>query len=190
MDREVSRTLAELERKLHELERALSARGDPPDVSPARHATVAPPQAPEQGGVRLVDEGALQYTTGGREPPPGHGASPQQPAPDYLRAPEPSAASAQPPPEQDGPAGESDGTRAAGHWQPPAQPSRAAWQPTSPTGPAAASPQRHAYDETIDLAELTRFRDRLEQTMRELIAEYDRIILLRRAPDPSAPGSR
>lgn len=36
--------------------------------------------------------------------------------------------------------------------------------------------------ERIDLAELVAFRDRLEQTMRELVAEYDRIISLHRAP--------
>lgn len=187
MDREVVRTLAELERKLHELEQALVGASE--GQVPHRPGQTAP--APEQGGVRLVDEGVAAQA------PPGH----RQPAAGGHAAEQPSAPGWQPP----GPGHAAAGApapgwqQAPGYGRAPAEPSAPGWQaPDSGPAPAAASapswqpagPAERPSEETIDLAQLTRFRDRLEQTMRELIADYDRIISLRRAPAaPERPGS-
>lgn len=123
MDSEVARTLAELERKLQDLERALGSVGErtpsPLDQGDRR------PQAPEYDlpgavpatapdGARLIDE-RLE-----------------------------SAAAA---------------------------------------APAPATVPRSDSDESIDLVELARFRDRLQQTMSDLLADYERVIRLRSAAE-------
>jgi hypothetical protein len=134
VDTEVARTLAELERKLGDLERALSG---------------APRQEPSgglAGGARLVDE---------RLEGLGSASAPQAPGP----PPAPSSPPAAGPPPAQAPT-------------PP---------PPAPTpGPATASPSfsQHS-DESIELAELARYRDRLEQTMRDLLTDYERVIRLR-----------
>ncbi|HUB73706.1 MAG TPA: aminotransferase class I/II-fold pyridoxal phosphate-dependent enzyme [Solirubrobacteraceae bacterium] len=104
MDQEVARTLGELERKLHELERTLATVS--PRSTPA--ATAAPPG-------RIVDE-SREHAVAER-------------APNAPRAPLP--------------------------------PRRA----SEPRTPAAPTP-----------AELLRFRDRLEQTARELARDYDELL--------------
>ncbi len=43
-------------------------------------------------------------------------------------------------------------------------------------------------DESIELAELVRFRDRLERTMRALVEDYEQVIRLRGASAPRPPA--
>jgi hypothetical protein len=133
VDSQVARTLAELERKLQDLERALAGAGSEAERSPLYETPSEPsgmPWAPPgpgaaTGGARLVDE-RLEHEVSA--PPPVPGATP------------------------------------------------------SPTAPV----QRFD-DESIELAELARFRDRLEQTMRELLADYERVIRLRSISETRPP---
>lgn len=118
MDTEVARTLAELERKLGDLERALSG------------AARQEPTGGLAGGARLVDE----RLEGLDSAVPATGPGP------------------------------------------------------APTTPPPFSEQRS--DESIELAELARFRDRLEQTMRDLLADYERVIRLRGASEAWSPADR
>lgn len=168
MDSEVSRTLAELERKLHELERALSSVGErkgspPPSSSHAAQQRLGGTagassqsgfEAP-QTGARLVDESIAEPS---RE-------SPFAPA-------------EQRPPQAEQPAD-------AGM---PAQPERGqAFQrlaSPSPQAGAARTPGTPSPQDSIDLAELVAFRERLEDVTRELIDDYTRIISLPKAPPP------
>lgn len=70
----------------------------------------------------------------------------------------------------------------------------AAASPPPPPAPAGSHGASHAFgppspaprpdfDESIDLVELARFRDRLEQTMSDLLADYERVIRLRSAAE-------
>lgn len=137
MDSEVAKTLAELERKLQELERAVSAAGS----DYRRQETTAYEPAAAAGTIdtfagssaRLVDE-RLESATA-------------TPAPTPVPAPPPASIST----------------------------------------PAPAPP--HDTADSIDLVELARFRDRLEQTTRELLADYERIIRLRSLPESQDPAS-
>ncbi len=136
MDSEVAKTLAELERKLQELERALAGAGSQDQRSQAPvyerssepAGTIDSSWAPDAGvassGARLVDERLEDAVSA----PPAPGAV--------------------------------------------------------PLPPAAA--QRFG-DESIELAELARFRDRLEQTMHELLADYERVIRLRSISETRPP---
>jgi hypothetical protein len=126
VDSEVARTLAELERKLQDLERALDAGGR---EHPAQEAPAYEPASASgavgtftDSGARLVDE-RLESAS----PVPG-------PPQTYAER-------------------------------------------QAPSAPAPAPPRD--FDDSIELVELARFRDRLEQTMRELLADYERIIRLR-----------
>ncbi len=156
MDTEVARTLAELERKLGDLERALS--------SAARQE----PTGELAGGARLVDERleglgpASAPAAPGSAPTSGPAAPPiSGPAPSYAPIPPPPAPVPGPPP------------------------------PAPIPGPAAAAPSAtQRSDESIELAELARFRDRLEQTMRDLLADYERVIRLRGASETWPPADR
>jgi hypothetical protein len=139
VDSEVAKTLAELERKLQELERALAGAGSQDQRSQAPvyerssepAGTIGSSWAPDAGvassGARLVDE-RLEDAVSAPPAPPAPGAA--------------------------------------------------------PLPPAAA--QRFG-DESIELAELARFRDRLEQTMRELLADYERVIRLRSISETRPP---
>ncbi len=132
MDSEVARTLAELERKLQDLERALGAGGREhrPQEAPAYEP------APASGtmgtftgsGARLVDERLESASS-----VPG-------PLQTYAES----------------------------------------------QAPSAPAPPRH-FEDSIDLVELARFRDRLEQTMRDLLADYERIIRLRSVSEDRDP---
>jgi hypothetical protein len=125
VDSEVARTLAELERKLQDLERALGGgREHRPQETPAYEPAHASGTTGTftGSGARLVDE-RLESAS----PVPG---SPQT----YAERQAPNA---------------------------PA--------PTPPRG----------FEDSIDLVELARFRDRLDQTMGDLLADYERIIRLR-----------
>ncbi|MGH2879822.1 MAG: hypothetical protein ACRDK4_09495 [Solirubrobacteraceae bacterium] len=112
MDREVARTLGELELKLRELERELTSIG--------RRATEPPPRAPlpPQTPTRLVDE-ALEH-----------------------------------------------------------QPERRYSMESQETafGEIPATRDEH---ETIDLAELVRFKHTMQETLEGLIGEYSRLLSLR-----------
>ena len=131
---DVTGTLAELERKLRELERELTSIGrrDPPAAEPVPPPASAPPSQPP---------------------------APQPPAP-------------QPPPPQ----------------PPPAQPT-----PPPIFSPISSQPSGRLVDEAVErseplervrpsdaqlasLAELRRFRDRLERFARELATEYDALL--------------
>lgn len=144
MDSEVARTLAELERKLQELERAVSAAGS----DYRRQETTAYEPATAAGtidtfagsGARLVDE-RLESAAAAAAPVP---------APAPTAAPTPAMA------------------------------------PTAAAAPTAAQPHDRA--DSIDLVELARFRDRLEQTTRDLLADYERIIRLRSLPESQDPA--
>jgi hypothetical protein len=133
VDSEVARTLAELERKLQDLERALGGgREDRSQETPAYEP------APASGtvgtftssGARLVDE-RLESAPPVPSPPPGYAES------------------------------------------------------QAPSAPALTQPV--GFEDSIDLVELARFRDRLEQTMRELLADYERIIRLRSVSQARGP---
>ena len=132
MDSEVARTLAELERKLQDLERALGAgsREHRPQETPAYEP---PPASGDDGRVH-----GLRRAVGGRAP---ESASPAPgPPPAYAES----------------------------------------------QAPSTPSPPRH-FEDSIDLVELARFRDRLEQTMRDLLADYERIIRLRSVSEDRGP---
>jgi ADP-ribose pyrophosphatase YjhB (NUDIX family) len=68
----------------------------------------------------------------------------------------------------------------------------------SPPPSVTASPPPHAptaggrasaeLDESIELSELVRFRDRLERTMRELVEDYEQVIRLRGASSSPPPA--
>jgi hypothetical protein len=169
VDREVSRALAELEQKLHELERALASAGregwsEHAIVSPGEEAAPAGAPAGEpSGGARLVDEGPVT------EPPARPGpVLHHHPAPDVppIGAPAPFPPRAQ-------------GAEFA--------PSASADAPPVPQPARTAEQAQAGYGESIELAELVRFRDRLDRTLRELAEDYERVIRLRGASEQRSP---
>jgi 2-aminoadipate transaminase len=134
VDADVAKTLGELERKLLELERTLSAidRGE-------EHGSQAGgPEAGQAAAGRLVDESIEQ------------GSSPQHSTATAATSPQPSIAVA----------------------------------PT-PRSPAAASSR----PQPPGAAELLRFRERLEQTARELTQDYDELLGRLSFPAVSASSS-
>ncbi|HXB64414.1 MAG TPA: hypothetical protein VNV42_06000 [Solirubrobacteraceae bacterium] len=179
-------TLAELERKLRELESELSSigrRGESADVTSASSLPGMPPAG------RLVDEAieppappAPRRDTSGQPmkfvrpsapprrqapPPQAQPPTPQPPAAEPL-APEPPApeppAPVPPAPEPSVPV-------------PPA-PEPSAFGPPAARLSAAEPPERRRPTEAqlASLAELRRFRDRLERFARDLTAEYDALL--------------
>lgn len=182
MDREVSRALAELEHKLHELERALASAGrgewgEQAMASSGEEATQAgAPAAEQRGGARLVDEGLAA------EPHARPAPAPHHPAPDVppmsAREPLPPGGARFAPP-----------LAAGARPVPPEAPPTAIDVP--PITQAAPNPEqvRASYGESIELAELVRFRDRLDRTLRELAEDYERIIRLGNASSPSSSRS-
>ncbi|HMD57751.1 MAG TPA: aminotransferase class I/II-fold pyridoxal phosphate-dependent enzyme [Solirubrobacteraceae bacterium] len=165
MDPQVAATLAELERKLDALERTLSALGHPAEPPVA----AAPAPAGEASWGRIVDEYA-----------PAAAPAAPPPAATTLSAPPPPAPVATPAPSWTPPP-------AAPSWTTPAAAERS---PAS--APAGAPTAVHASDpapapspagrpETISAlapgaAELLRFRERLESTVRDLAHEYDALL--------------
>jgi hypothetical protein len=129
MDREVARTLGELELKLRELERELTSIGrrssDPPPrapLPPQQHSSPPPPSPPTQpamaGSGRIVDE-ALEFQSERR-----YSMEAQETA----------------------------------------------------FGEIPATKDKR---ETIDLAELVRFKHTMQETLEGLIGEYSRLLSLR-----------
>ncbi|HEX3392470.1 MAG TPA: hypothetical protein VHS55_07890 [Solirubrobacteraceae bacterium] len=127
MDREVARTLGELELKLRELERELTSIG--------RRATEPPPRAPL---------------------PPQHPAAPPQ----HTSPPAPPAAGRL--------------VDEALERQPERRYSMEAQETAFGEIPATKD-QR----DTIDLAELVRFKQTMQETLQGLIGEYSRLLALR-----------
>jgi hypothetical protein len=151
-------TLAELERKLRELESELSSigrRGESADVVSASSL----PGAPSAG--RLVDE-AIEPPA----PPAPRGDTSGQPM-KFVR---PAPPRRQPPPPPEQPPTSPAPTPPAAETLAP----EAAAPPLS----AAGTPERPRPTEAqlASLAELRRFRDRLERFARDLAAEYDALL--------------
>jgi hypothetical protein len=160
---DVTGTLAELERKLRELESELSSIGRRREV-----ASVALPDAteapPTPAGGRLVDE-AIE--------PPTSPTPVAQPTPVAPVAPTPPGAEQAPAmPAPATPAGEPAGAGQPVKFLRPPESARA------PMPRAAAQPPRPRPSEAqlASLAELRRFRDRLERFARDLAAEYDALL--------------
>jgi 2-aminoadipate transaminase len=164
MDHEVARTLAELERKIVELERALramsarreGARGAPPVTIPARPDPSEPLGGPSWPS-RIVDEKVEPPPAPPPGPPPGVSLPPQ--AVPVARAPEPPVA-----------------YHAPTTYEPPPAP-----QPVAPQPPAAV-------ESAPGPDQLLRFRDRLERTAHELTHEYDELLGRLSYPAVSAPA--
>ncbi|HEV3320966.1 MAG TPA: hypothetical protein VG147_02105 [Solirubrobacteraceae bacterium] len=184
---DVTGTLAELERKLRELESELSSIGRRREVA---GATPDPIEAsPPSADQRLVDE-ALE------PPAPVTSITPSDPvaAPVAPQAPfAPPGSVAPQAPTAPAPGAPAPASVAAGAGQPmkfmrppePARP-RASREPADRSEPygesepqwAAAQQERPRPSEAqlASLAELRRFRDRLERFARDLAAEYDALL--------------
>ncbi|HXB14794.1 MAG TPA: aminotransferase class I/II-fold pyridoxal phosphate-dependent enzyme [Solirubrobacteraceae bacterium] len=180
-DRELTRTLQELERKLGELEGALkSIAASPPAAGGDAHAGTPPEPEPAPSFGRIVDE-SLEPA----EQSPGAAAT-SEPAPAPEQRPAPPAAVATPPP---APSPPRLGVRRAGApptaRTPPPHTKPEASSPFRNPSPAAASPSRPGPGP----AELLRFRERLERAGRELTHEYDELLgRLSYAAVPSTTG--
>lgn len=211
MDADVSRTLAELERKLHELERVLAveaARQHHPRASSPFEAARSE-ISPGEGCFGEPSPHAGAPLPGPPGEPPPHAGAPLQgvaqgPGPPQARlvdesiergqpfppprAPEAAAGAASTPPAQ------SRRPEQAGQ-SPPSPSSGLHAQPAAPASPRARDGEKAAgapvpADESIELAQLVRFRDRLESTLHQLVEEYTAIITLAKSPsggehDPS-----
>ncbi len=185
---DVTGTLAELERKLRELESELSSIGRRREVADA-----TPPDpieaSPTSAGGRLVDE-ALE------PPTPVASAAPIAP-PTPITPPAPPAhaapAAPTPAPPASGPAGPEPPAQPTEAGQPmkfmrPPEPvrARATREPAErdesreerePRGESAHQERpRPSEAQLASLAELRRFRDRLERFARDLAAEYDALL--------------
>ncbi len=162
MDEQLARTLAELERKLEDLERTLHALNAPgelgaaaPEVPSAGAGEWRAPSAPRapQAPSRIVDETvepAAARGTPGRPAPPAPAAAPAGLAMQGTTLGAPGSAPA--------PAAQAPAPVHARLPKPPSTPPR----PRAPRPPGAA--------------ELLRFRERLERAARELTHDYDELL--------------
>ncbi len=146
MDQDVAQTLGELERKLLELERTLTAIGHEDEASTP--AGPVPGTSTPPTWTRLVDETIER------------GAATPAQAPPAPAAPPPLATQMPPPASAPGPA--------------PARalPPRLMPEPRAAKTPAPTP----AYPRPPSAAELLQFRDRLERTARELTHDYDELL--------------
>jgi 2-aminoadipate transaminase len=179
MDADVARTLGELEHKLHELERTLNALSReglqptggglqpsdsretgaaPPAETPppeADNRTAAPP--PSIGWSRIVDETIETHPLPARQPVSTEPAVSIQPTPSIQ-----TPAGTQPP---------------AGTEPSPPRVSRPSWlQPLPAQTPPRTPQQSPRAPHPPSPAELLRFRERLEQTARDLTHDYDQLL--------------
>lgn len=196
MDGELAGTLAELERKLAELEQTLADIGGRTAAAPApaavaaaaagpvtadrvREAAAAAPLAeplsPYAAGARLVDE-ALEGVGTGVSLPPSVGAATAGLAPlaDYVPADaRPPAPGVEPvaggagEPVVAGPARVEPETEAGGGTR---------WVSTTAPSPLRATAQAVPAPGAEALASLLRFRERLEESARDLTREYDELL--------------
>jgi 2-aminoadipate transaminase len=153
MDPEVARTLSELERKLLELERTLQTMSDGEQPAPAEQACSGPASQPETRAESLRPSGwsrivdeTVEQTRSATQPP--HDA----PWPPPTAGTPPTPTTPQPP------------SVPPAHVPSPLPP-RAPKPPQTPRSPHPPSP-----------SELLRFRDRLEQSARELTHDYDELL--------------
>jgi DNA-binding transcriptional MocR family regulator len=167
VDQDVAKTLGELERKLLELERTLTAIGH--DETAFQEAGPGPAPQQDPGFIRLIDE-----TIERDEPAPagvtpvaapyGSSSPPPAPTPPLPPAPTPPLPPAPTPP------------------VPPAAQAPPAGVPPGPAMPSSSTPPTSA--------ELLRFRDRLERTTQELAHDYDELLgrlSFAAVPPPSGP---
>jgi hypothetical protein len=162
---DVTGTLAELERKLRELERELTSIGRRREPVEAVGVDEPVSEAPAQGGGRLVDEVL--------EPPqaPVEAAAPIQP-PAAVKPPPVQHLTPVPPPvalEPPAPV-EPSGAGQPVKFMRPAESAR----PHIPREPHERV--RPTETQLASLAELRRFRDRLERFAEELTVEYDALL--------------
>jgi 2-aminoadipate transaminase len=175
MDETLARTVAELERKLEQLERTVSSigAGEPPAATGAAGPSWSTPRS------RIVDESAASVTA----PLWGHAES----RPPATSAQRPAGSSWRPLPEDAAsPALAAQTHRDAGSAplaaQPPGEPAPAP-HTGQPPGAAAAAPAPGA-------EELLHFRERLERTVSELTHDYDELLgRLSYRPMSSGPSS-
>jgi hypothetical protein len=170
---DVTGTLAELERKLRELESELSSIGRRRTLADAASAVSDAGETPRtSGGGRLVDE-AIEPPAP-IAPPPLTSAPPAAPVASVpvASAPAPLAQAplAQAPPPQEPPAPGGSGQ--------PVKFMRPPESARTQAPHATAQPERPRPSEAqlASLAELRRFRDRLERFARDLAAEYDALL--------------
>jgi hypothetical protein len=200
---DVTGTLAELERKLRELESELSSIGRRRDL------TAPAPGRPSASGVtsasgveterRLVDEAiepvaplapppvpsmppppAAMPAPPAPPPPPAMPAPPAPPPPPAMPAPPapspppawPAAAGSSAPSSVQGPSAPSTDAGEPVKFVRPTEPAR----PPAPHVAAAQERVRPSEAQLASLAELRRFRDRLERFAQDLAAEYDALL--------------
>jgi DNA-binding transcriptional MocR family regulator len=182
VDRDLAETLSELERKLHELERALTAIavGEEPlardggeDGSNGAAWEEPAWEEPASAG-RLVDEATESHAAA-----PRAWTSESQVTPSRERSTERRGA---PGPGWAGEQAEPPATPAATATAPPDASAFASAQAPSPRSRASSPPS----GQPPSAAELLHFRDRLERTARELTHDYDDLLArLRYTPVPA-----
>lgn len=166
MDQEVAKTLGELELKLQELERELTAVG-------RREEPASPTRAP---GV-LVDEAIAVETP--PEPIPGPPIPPPAPTPQPSPS-QPSPSQPSPSPSQPSPPPSPPPSPSPSPSPPAAYPPPGLYQSPSPPDPRETAAVEES--ESVDLAALVRFRDKLRGTMEALIDEYSQMLSAESAP--------
>jgi hypothetical protein len=193
---EVTTTLAELERKLRELERELTSIGrrrmrtESADADPFAAPGVG---AGERMGLagRLVDE----RMEPSRAPLPTQPPPPTQPSPPPPTQPSPPPP-VQPPPPQPPTQPPPRAPTQLPPQPPPVQPPPPRQMQSPPEPPVGAEEERPRPTEAqlAALAELRRFRERLERFATELTADYDAVLARvmaglsgRVMPEPPAP---
>ncbi len=208
---DVTGTLAELERKLRELESELSSIGRRRELADDATPTDSSIEtSPTGAGERLVDEALeppapmpvtpLAPPTPVATPapvPPSTPIAPQAPSPPAPVPPAPALVAAPTGPRQpvkfmrpSEPARPHASREPAGHSDP-----RAGSEPDGEREPQWASTQqerpRPSEAQLASLAELRRFRDRLERFARDLAAEYDALLgrVMSGLTSPSPPTS-
>jgi hypothetical protein len=217
---DVTGTLAELERKLRELERELTSIGRRRELAVEGAAPHTPQGAqPAHTSGRLVDEAiessvppapTVPFSSPAPTVPPP--ATPPPASPNAPLAPTPNAPPSPATPPAAAPAAAAPGAGRPVKFVRPLESARAQvgreTRPSQPTEaePASAGP-RAAFDpqpgerprpseaQLASLAELRRFRDRLERLARDLAAEYDALLsrvmagLTSASPAPAAPAA-
>jgi hypothetical protein len=174
---DVTGTLAELERKLRELERELTSIGRRrvrPEGDVAETQTAASLPAGGQESLGSGSPGQASLPTGRlvderMEPQPPAPAQPQTPQ-EYTPPPMPRGHIPQPTPREYAPPSmprEHTPAPMPRGQVPPLQP---------PFGASADEPPRPTEAQLASLAELRRFRERLERVAKDLVADYDAVL--------------
>lgn len=197
MDQEVSKTLGELELKLKELERELTTIG-------RRDAPAQPPTPPGKLIDEAVEPSAPEWSAPERsapEPSASRSVAPESGGADQALAEGdgfggPPVFGGEEVPSQAGATVERDWTvevRETAYGEiptpPPAPPipgppipPPAPAPPPPPQTPPAPTPQPEPKPQPIDMAELARFKEKLQRTMEDLIDECSRLL----SPKPPA----